>query len=850
MPPHPGAPGTTPVGQAYYGFGFDPSGNYAPPFDVFENNYSLFNISKEQFGNKAPSDKVEFTAFVKYNTSDFVKYKYNLIFRYFYLYENTPECIQATNGCGSFATDACCKGWRAKQWNGQPVTIATNGLLVNDNNSPWISMSTDPVNPISLDVVKLLNGTNFMLAYACKRVSEQWRCNCAKADDANSCGKWMLQMFNVNSVTITVTSPTEGAIVSTAVVPVQFTSVNIPAGMKIKAYVDGNAQTPLLDPTATSYNTPSLGNGLRNVKFEVVNADGTSLSPTIISSVRSFTVAVPPGPSITITSPAEGAPVTTAVVSVAFTPANIPSDKKIKAYVDGNAQTPLLDPTATSYNTPSLGNGLRNVKFEVVNADGTPLSPPIITPLRSFTVTVGTAECATNADCGLDVQCACAKKTPTSGTCNAPPAIPTSVCICEAQTKKCLTVSKGTSSIEMVSTTAGFSPPTLTVLKGIQIRWKNIDTVAHTATHDVTTPLFDTTTILPGSLSEAKLFNTVGTFPYKCTLHQNMPKGEIKVVEDIPASAAPTITITSPAEGASVTTAVVPVAFIPANIPSDKKIKAYVGDIPQTPLLDPTATSYNTPSLGNGLRNVKFEVVNADGTPLSPPIISSVRSFTVAVPSGPSITIASPANAATVTTPIVTVQFTTTNAAGKKVKVLVDDAQFGSLLEATAPSVTTGTLTNAQHKVKLEIVNQDGTSLSPVAAQEITFTVAIATQPDLRIQSFTFGNLNGNNVPITITINNSGVGTAVQPFELNYSVYDGKTNELKFSSLHMVHTIDLLPLQEKGIPIPSVVLGSSINITVIAHINARRNITESNFDNNIGNQTEKYGLQGPGSIGQ
>lgn len=64
-----------------------------------------------------------------------------------------------------------------------------------------------------------------------------------------------------------------------------------------------------------------------------------------------------------------------------------------------------------------------------------------------------------------------------------------------------------------------FGSSTLTVLKGTTVTWQNTDGVPHTATSD--TGAWDSGNIPPGG-SKSVTFNTVGTFPYHCTVHPMM----------------------------------------------------------------------------------------------------------------------------------------------------------------------------------------------------------------------------------------------------------------------------------------------------------------------------------------
>lgn len=68
-------------------------------------------------------------------------------------------------------------------------------------------------------------------------------------------------------------------------------------------------------------------------------------------------------------------------------------------------------------------------------------------------------------------------------------------------------------------TNFAFSPSTITVHKGDTVVWTNNDSAPHTVTGDNGGPA-------SGTLSQGSgysyTFNTVGTFPYHCTIHPNM----------------------------------------------------------------------------------------------------------------------------------------------------------------------------------------------------------------------------------------------------------------------------------------------------------------------------------------
>ena len=70
-----------------------------------------------------------------------------------------------------------------------------------------------------------------------------------------------------------------------------------------------------------------------------------------------------------------------------------------------------------------------------------------------------------------------------------------------------------------------FAPAEQTVEVGAEVRWKNEDTVEHTATAD--NDSFDVP-LAPGSDGSFR-FTQRGDFPYTCTVHPDQMKGVVRV---------------------------------------------------------------------------------------------------------------------------------------------------------------------------------------------------------------------------------------------------------------------------------------------------------------------------------
>lgn len=76
-----------------------------------------------------------------------------------------------------------------------------------------------------------------------------------------------------------------------------------------------------------------------------------------------------------------------------------------------------------------------------------------------------------------------------------------------------------------------FSPKSITVTAGTTVKWTNKDNVSHTVTSG--TPNSPNGTFDSGNLGNGAtfsyLFNTKGTFPYYCKLHQDVMTGTVVV---------------------------------------------------------------------------------------------------------------------------------------------------------------------------------------------------------------------------------------------------------------------------------------------------------------------------------
>lgn len=220
--------------------------------------------------------------------------------------------------------------------------------------------------------------------------------------------------------TVTITSPTDGSSVPGPDITVsvdvsRFTLVdklgqpNVPGEGHLHYFLDVAPPTTPGVPavtapgtyvatTATSYTWTGLSAGEHMVSVELVNNDHTPLVPAAVATV--YVHVNSSAPTLTITSPAEGAMISgsNVTISVLFTNFNlvnklgqqsVPGEGHLHYFMDVTPPTapgvPAITPsgtyaatTATSYQWTNVSPGMHMFSVELVNNDHTPLVPPVV----------------------------------------------------------------------------------------------------------------------------------------------------------------------------------------------------------------------------------------------------------------------------------------------------------------------------------------------------------------------------------------------------------------------------------------------------------------------------------------
>jgi glucose/arabinose dehydrogenase/plastocyanin len=182
-----------------------------------------------------------------------------------------------------------------------------------------------------------------------------------------------------------------------------------------------------------------------------------------------------------------------------------------------------------------------------------------------------------------------------------------------------------------------FQPPSVTINTGDTVRWTEMDDLAfHTTTSDA--GLWDSQG-LPLNAQFSFQFNTAGEYPYHCTPHASFMIASVSVQAS--ANQPPTVSITSPANGASFTApAVVPIS---ANASDPDGSVTNVAFLDGTSLLGQTnQTPYTvTATLAAGVHPLTAVATDNLGLSATSTVVSVIVS---AANTPPSVTITNPAD--------------------------------------------------------------------------------------------------------------------------------------------------------------------------------------------------------------
>ena len=192
------------------------------------------------------------------------------------------------------------------------------------------------------------------------------------------------------SPTVSIISPTAGATVPTTfTVTVATSNFNIPTQGHIHVYLDSLQNYQLGNgPTFTFTN---VAPGTHTIWAQLQNPDHSPLNPPVETQHITITVAAQAGPTVSIASPAGGATVTgpNVAVTVSSTNFNVPADGSYYVYLDSASNMMVSTGSAVTFN--NVAPGTHTIWAQLYNTDGTPVSPAVVSPMKTITVVAPTA---------------------------------------------------------------------------------------------------------------------------------------------------------------------------------------------------------------------------------------------------------------------------------------------------------------------------------------------------------------------------------------------------------------------------------------------------------------------------
>ncbi|MEK6822993.1 MAG: hypothetical protein AABY13_04125, partial [Nanoarchaeota archaeon] len=256
LPPEPGSPGaTSAIGQAYKIYE-----GYAPPVDPFNGYLEIFTVTPEEIYPDLLTDNV-FTIKSTVNPgADAYTYR-----KGFY-YDNS--------------------GWKEYFFEGNRVA-----------DSNWIKGMGYA--KLALPLSSFVGGENFVVAYSCRRVNQEWKCGCSSDKPGAQCGLWMLDTFTIMPFSLPPEPPGPGFN------PTAYAKI-YPHGMVMEKSEIASLTTSLSISAPENVITPSSVNA---VYANGANSFSTTLDSTSRecwsddSGTRCYSSYAGPTPTLTVITP-------------------------------------------------------------------------------------------------------------------------------------------------------------------------------------------------------------------------------------------------------------------------------------------------------------------------------------------------------------------------------------------------------------------------------------------------------------------------------------------------------------------------------------------------------------------
>ncbi|NQU97974.1 hypothetical protein HQ533_00765 [Candidatus Woesearchaeota archaeon] len=169
LPPEPpmiGEVGSGNIGGLAFFPGDDIDPQYAPPWDIFNNDAMIFTFLPEQIEINPSNLDLPLDLAIEVNHPGGVVYKY----AYIYLQEDGEE------------------GWDDFRFDQDTI-----------GDSNWIENYAGLMEEVEAgQFLEFGEGEHYVVAYSCKQHNGEWKCGCSSPGNPEDCNKWMIQSFHIN----------------------------------------------------------------------------------------------------------------------------------------------------------------------------------------------------------------------------------------------------------------------------------------------------------------------------------------------------------------------------------------------------------------------------------------------------------------------------------------------------------------------------------------------------------------------------------------------------------------------------------------------------------------------------
>jgi hypothetical protein len=642
----------------------------------------------------------------------------------------------------------------------------------------------------SLDTTKLSNGAHSITAVASD----------AAAQTATS-GAVSITVNNSSAPTVSITSPASGATVS-GTVPITVSVSSNTTSVQFK--VDGNNSDAAVNsaPFSLSLNTTTLSNGSHSLSAVASNSAGQST----ISAAVTVIVSNSGHPTIAITSPLSGATVSGTVSVLTSVSSNTTS---VQFKVDGNNSGAAVTsaPFSLSLNTMSLSNGSHSLSAVASNSAGqTTISAIVVvtvanagaptisitSPLSGATVS-GTVSVLTSVSSNTtSVQLKVDGNNSGAAVISAPFSL----------SLNATTLPNGSHSLSAVaSNSAGQS--TISAAVAVTVSNTTLPTISINSplsgatvsgTIAVLTSVSSNTTSVQFKVDGNNSGAAVSSAPFSLSLNTTtlsngshslsalasnsagQSTSSAAVTVTVSNGAAPTIAITSPVSGATVSGTVSVLTSVSSNT-TKVQFKVDGNNSGAAVTSAPFTLSLNTTSLSNGSHSLSAAASNSAGQTTTSATVTVTVSTSNTDKTPPVVSITSPSSGATASGTVSVSANASDNVGVAKVEFYLDNSlQATDTASPYAWSWNTASSTNGSHTVLAKAYDAAGNT----ASASVTVTVSnsgtgggggnltpsgpitSSGQNGVTIENLHITNPNGDCVTITngtnITIRQSEIG--------------------------------------------------------------------------------------------